>query len=519
MKFLNKMISTHQALKKMHGTNALQILATCLLMGICALPMAANAQSSACAANELQLTYSFANPNNWDTGSATLKTTGLPITLGAGAAAVNVNGTATLANSSVGFPTTAPSGGFADSYNYQVDRTTTAATNTVTITFSKPISKLQLVATDLDYGVNGGGAYQDQVTILGNGPSGVVTPTAVATDPARVGIVGNVATSLSTSNGGNCPSAANAAGAGLCNATFSFPQPITSLTYNYGNGPGASGNPPEQMVGLAALGFCVQNPDLALVKDDGGASFVAGSTGTYTFTVSNVGSAATSGTTTVKDILPLGMSFGTPLTPGGANAAAWTCVRSTTTNANDTATCTSTTAIAAAGSSTFTLPVSVASTVASGTTLTNRAKVFGGNDPNKAAEATTGAISACPSDSLAGAVANAGCGFEDTPITAAASIVITKTDSKTIATSGGTNAYVVTLTNQGPSVANGAIVTDVVGAGLTCPGANVVTCSGEVNGAVCPAASTIATLTGVGITVATLPVNGALQFAYTCNVN
>ena len=63
------------------------------------------------------------------------------------------------------------------------------------------------------------------------------------------------------------------------------------------------------------------------------------------------------------------------------------------------------------------------------------------------------------------------------------------------------------------------IVTDVVGAGLTCPGANAVTCSGAVNGAVCPAASTIATLTGAGITVAALPVNGALQFAYTCNVN
>jgi uncharacterized repeat protein (TIGR01451 family) len=121
---------------------------------------------------------------------------------------------------------------------------------------------------------------------------------------------------------------------------------------------------------------------------------------------------------------------------------------------------------------------------------------------------------------LAGAVANAGCGFEATPITTAASVVIAKTDSKTIATSGGTNAYVITLTNQGPSVANGAIVTDVVGAGLTCPGANTVTCSGAVNGAVCPAGPlTIANLTGAGITVATLPVTGSLQFAYTCNVN
>lgn len=391
MKSVKKMFSINRTLNEARGINLSQILTICLLTSVFALPMEANAQSSTCALNEIGLTYTFASPNNWDTGSATLKTTGLPITLGAGASSVNVNGTATLINSVAGFPTTGPSGGFAASYNYQVNRTTTTVTNTVTITFSKPISKLQLVATDLDYGVDANGAYQDQVTILGNGLSGVVTPTAVATDATRVGIVGNVATSLSTSNGGNCPSALGAEGASLCNATFSFPQPITSFTYTYGNGPGAFNNPPEQLVGLAALVFCVQNPDLAL---------------------------------------------------------------------------------------------------------------------------------ACPSDSLAGAVANAGCGFEATTITTEASVVIAKTDSKTVATSGGTNNYVVTLTNQGPSVANGVIVTDVVGAGLTCPGANVVTCSGQVNGAVCPAASTIATVTSPGgITVATLPVTGSLQFAYTCNVN
>ena len=474
----------------------------------------AQAQSSACAANETLQTYTFAAPNNWPAGSATIN-----YTIGTGASSVTVGGTATLTDIVTGFPTSEPTGNFADSYSYLVDRTNTTATNTVTITFSKPISKLQLVATDLDYGVDANGAYQDRVTITGNGPTGLVTPTAVATNTALVGIVGNVATSLSTSNAQNCPTVVGA-GADQCNATFSFPQPITSFVYTYGNGPGATGNPPQQKVGLAALGFCIQNPDLSLVKDDGGASFVAGSTGTYTFTVSNVGSAATSGTTTVKDILPAGMSFTAPLTAGGANGGLYACVVSTTTNANDTATCTTTTAIAAGGTNALTLPVAVASTVASGTTLTNRAKVFGGNDPNKAAETTTGAISACASDSLAGAVANAGCGFETTPITTAASLVITKTDSKTLATSGGTNNYVVTLTNQGPSVANGVVVTDVAGAGLTCPGTNVVTCSGATGGAVCPTAPlTIANLTGAGITVATLPVTGSLQFAYTCNVN
>jgi uncharacterized repeat protein (TIGR01451 family) len=505
---------TSTKLQNVQVSNLFKIIAACLISSLFALPMTATAQSSACAANETLQTFNFATPNNWVAGSSTIN-----YTIGTGASAITVSGTATMTDVIANYPVTEATGGFASSYSYSVDRTNITASNTAIFTFSKPINKLQLVVTDLDYflvGGFGGGAYQDRVTISGTGPSGAVTPTAVATS-SLVTIAGNVATSASTNGNQNCP--LTGAGSDQCNATFSFAAPITTLTYAYGNGPGAFGNPPNQLVGLAALGFCVQNPDLALVKDDGGASFVAGSTGTYTFAVSNVGSAATSGTTTVKDILPAGMSFTAPLTAGGTNGGLYTCVVSTTTNANDTATCTTTTSIAAGGTNALTLPVAVASTVASGTTLTNRAKVFGGNDPNKAAETSTGAISACASDSLAGSVANAGCGFETTPITTAASVVIAKTDSKTIATSGGTNNYIVTLTNQGPSVANGVIVTDVVGAGLTCPGTNTVTCSGAVNGAVCPAASTIAALTGAGITVAALPVTGSLQFAYTCNVN
>ena len=508
--FMFAKLKSHKMLLKARAPSLL--LRVALATGLLSLGSVAQAQSSACAANETQQSYTFAAPNNWPAGNATIG-----YTIGAGASSVTVGGTATLADIVAGSPSTQPTGGFADSYSYIVNRASTTTSNTVTITFSKPISKFQVVATDLDFGGTTTNAYQDRVTLVGTGPSGTVTPTAVATNPALVGVVGNVATSLSTDQNQNCPT--TGAGANQCNVTYSFPQPITSFTYTYGNGPGAVGNPPEQQVGMAALGFCIQNPDLALVKDDGGASFSAGGSGTYTFTVSNVGSTGTSGTTTVKDILPAGLSFGTPLTPGGANAAAWTCVRSTTTNANDTATCTSTTVIAAAGTSTFTLPVAVAGS-AGGSTLTNRAKVFGGNDPNKATETTTGTIGACANDSLAGAVANAGCGFETTPILSAANIVITKTDNKTLATSGGTNNYVVTLTNQGPSAANGVIVTDVVGAGLTCPAASAVVCTVTGVGAVCPAGSlTIGNLTGAGITVATLPVNGALQFAYTCNVN
>jgi uncharacterized repeat protein (TIGR01451 family) len=99
-----------------------------------------------------------------------------------------------------------------------------------------------------------------------------------------------------------------------------------------------------------------------------------------------------------------------------------------------------------------------------------------------------------------------------------AALTIAKTDAKATASSGGTNNYVVTLSNAGPDAANGAIVTDTAGAGLTCPAASPVTCAVTGAGAVCPAgALTFANLTA-GLTVPTLPANGALTFSYTCSV-
>jgi uncharacterized repeat protein (TIGR01451 family) len=103
--------------------------------------------------------------------------------------------------------------------------------------------------------------------------------------------------------------------------------------------------------------------------------------------------------------------------------------------------------------------------------------------------------------------------------TPTANLTISKTDSKSNSVTGGTNDYVISLTNNGGSPANNAVITDVVGAGLSCPGTNSVTCTAS-SGAACPAGPlTIANLTGVGITIPTLPNTGNIQLAYTCNVN
>ena len=57
-------------------------------------------------------------------------------------------------------------------------------------------------------------------------------------------------------------------------------------------------------------------PDLSLDKTDGVTEVIAGGTTTYSLTVTNGGTAPTSGTITVVDVLPAGMSVADAESPG-----------------------------------------------------------------------------------------------------------------------------------------------------------------------------------------------------------
>src|SRR5439155_22398910 len=81
-----------------------------------------------------------------------------------------------------------------------------------------------------------------------------------------------------------------------------------------------------------------QSADLTIAKSHVG-SFVRGSTGSYSVTVTNVGSVASSGLVTVTDTLPAG------LTPSVAAGTGWSCGI-----AAQTVTCTRSDALAASGS-------------------------------------------------------------------------------------------------------------------------------------------------------------------------
>lgn len=232
-------------------------------------------------------------------------------------------------------------------------------------------------------------------------------------------------------------------------------------------------------------------PTLTVTKTATPSPLVVGAAGqSYTITIA-VANGPTTAALTIADALPPGFT-----TNGVINATGGTLSGCPAAGAASLAGCSI--ATGAVGPIVITVPVNVGSAA---TPAVNNATVTGGGDPR-----CTGTAPACT-------------GSVSTPVVSAASIVITKTDSKPATASGTTNDYIVTLTNQGPSAANGVIVTDVVGAGLTCLPATAVTCTVTGTGAVCPTGPlTIASLTA-GVAVATLPSAGALQFAYSCNVN
>ena len=119
-------------------------------------------------------------------------------------------------------------------------------------------------------------------------------------------------------------------------------------------------NPANNSIGRIATGLTA-TPALSITVTDSG-NFVAGQQGTYSLTVSNMGTGATNGTVVVPENLPFG------LTVAGANGTGWTCT---------TGGCYRTDSLAAGASYP---PITVTVNVAAGTAspLVNVVTVYGG---------------------------------------------------------------------------------------------------------------------------------------------
>jgi uncharacterized repeat protein (TIGR01451 family) len=468
-------------LNKIRDLGCRSVLAIVASFGFSALPTAVYAQAAACVTGETLQNFNF------PAGSWTAGTTGpYNYTVGTGVNAVTLTFQVTNAGGQ-GFAAPAPDqftiGNIANGVRVQhIGVPINTYLSTQNVTFSRPVNKLNWVATDVDSSTNPNG-WQDQIQTRVNGatvPTSMVS-TGGATFHSIVAATGT-ATSVAYTPCGNTDD--------RCNVTSNFNiSGINTAKQDFLTGPQhLSGN---QFTGWANFAFCA--PDIPTITIGTPITVTEGAFTQNLITLS----AASVQTVTVT----LGTTFGTAV--AADIGAAGTQTYSTNGGV---------TFIPVPVSGILTIPAGVTAVQVRTTTiddvLTEPAETFSLN-----ISAPTGAVLGAAATQTVQNTISA-----SDPVLQA-SIVIAKTDSKATTSVGGTNAYVVTLTNQGPSAANGVIVTDVVGAGLTCPPANAVTCSVTGVGAVCPAGPlTISSLT-TGVAVATLPPAGALQFAYTCSVN
>ncbi|MEO5626084.1 MAG: hypothetical protein ABIQ70_08775 [Dokdonella sp.] len=326
--------------------------------------------------------------------------------------------------------------GVSSSYTLQVTNIGSAATTVVaTVTDNIPSA--------LTIGTLPGGCSVSGQTVTCTIAAGLATGSpvsfviAVTPTPAASGTT--LANTATVSGGGDpsCPGGAN------CSSTVSTP---------------------------------VGAPALQIIKTASSGNFVVGTPASYTLTVTNIGSAATTATATVSDSVPSALTIGT--LPAGCGAT------------GQQVTCTIAAGLAINASVAFTIPVT-ATSVASGTSLTNTATVSGGGDPS------------CPSQ------ANARCSSGViTPVNAPA-LQIVKTASSASFAVGTPASYALTVTNIG-SVATTATasVTDNIPSTLTLgtlPGG----CSATGQQLTCTIAAGLAVNSSVAFTIPVTPLAAA----------
>jgi uncharacterized repeat protein (TIGR01451 family) len=239
------------------------------------------------------------------------------------------------------------------------------------------------------------------------------------------------------------------------NPTAAAVPSVTNTASVSGGGETNTGNDsssnPTTVIGLT---------DLTLTKTHGG-NFTQGSDGSYTLTVSNGGTATSSGTITVTDVLPASLTF------VSATGSGWSC-----NNSSGTVTCTTSNQVSAGGSAAA-ITLTVNPTAAAVPSVTNTASVSGGNDSN------TGNNNAS----------------SPTTVNGLPDLIIDKAHTGNF-NPDADGDYTITVSNNGTAASSGTItVTDVLPAGLTYVSAGGTNWScGEASGTVtCTSTSPIAT--------------------------
>ena len=98
-------------------------------------------------------------------------------------------------------------------------------------------------------------------------------------------------------------------------------------------------------------------------------------------------------------------------------------------------------------------------------------------------------------------------------------IQVVKTASPNPVVSGDVVSYQIVVTNNGPLAADGAVLTDVAGAGQDCTAPGTTAICTATGGASCPSPTVpVSSLLGGGVTIPTLPMGGQVTFGLQCAV-
>lgn len=234
----------------------------------------------------------------------------------------------------------------------------------------------------------------------------------------------------------------------------------------------------------ALFGVKFVGPDLGISKSHTG-NFAAGTNGSYNLAVHNYSAYATSGTTTVTDTLPTGLSY------VSASGSGWTCSA-----AGQVVSCSNSNTVAAGGNlPAITLNVAVAGNAPA--SISNTATVATLGDYSKANNSSTDVATVIRSD-----------------LSTSTKTVLDINGGDT--NPGDTLRYTITLINNTVAVASGVTVSDDMPAGVG--GLNVVsTPVGSSNGST---ASGGANGTGkVSVSGISVPANGSVTIVYDVTVS
>jgi uncharacterized repeat protein (TIGR01451 family) len=213
-------------------------------------------------------------------------------------------------------------------------------------------------------------------------PTGVLI--AASPNPATTCGVGAVAapiggstvtlTSGSTIPSGSCTIAVNVIAA--ASGTYVNTIPAGALLTTSGSNASPASASLSAAAAVPPVGCATTAPELYIVKHHTD-TFVAGINATYSIALFNSGPIASSGTITITDTLPTGLTF------VSAAGTGWTCSAT-----GQVVTCTTTAAVAAASPSPNNITLTVTPTAAAAPGVTNVATVTGGNDCNTTNNAT-----------------------------------------------------------------------------------------------------------------------------------